>query len=177
MKGVLEKMNDKGVANAYITFEGELREKNMWGIAGVYHVVEGTAFEFLEPTADNVKLILDKEKISHYEAKIAMGLLVKSTFAQDMAPYLLDKIKNSGNVANNGDVAYEVTMAYAGIAKQNGIGELRKLLKYHQKSIVQITAGKALINLGDRAVVEDYVDHYTGKEKQLVRELTAALAK
>lgn len=176
-KGVMEKMNDKGVTDAFLTFEGELYEKNGWGISGKYYVVEASAFEFLEPNADNVKLIISKSNVNNYEAKVAMGILVKSNFASDTAPYLLDKIKNSGKVFNNNDVVYTVTAAYAEIVKQDGIGELRKLLKYHENPVVQKTAGKALIALGDRAVVEEFVDRGMSKNSQVIRELTAELAK
>ena len=173
MEGAISKLNDKNVANAYVNFTGELYEKNMWGIKGTYHVVMATEIEFLEPTAENMQKVLSSEKLGGYEAKIAIAVLNKSAFKKDFTSLLLTRVKNS----QDGDMACDLLAAYATIAQQDSIDELRKILKYNSNYLLQIAAGKALVQLGNRQTVESFVDGYANKKALLIKGLIKELAK
>lgn len=178
MKIMKDELGKKGIANAYISFEGERVEHSAFFVKTPSYVVEAVEFELLEPTMGNIDKVLEKDKGAPFEVKLALTTLAKSAFAKEYAPTLLEKINNpSGIFATNTELGTVATQTYATIMKQEGIEGLRNVLTKHPVAGIQLAAGKELINLGDKEFVKNFANNGIRGKSHLVKSLQKELGK
>lgn len=183
MKGVLEKAAEAKVENIEISSEGERHEKNKWGIAGVYYVVEAIEVKFIEPSPEEIKKVLTENTPSFVEFNSAINHAAKSPDAKEFAKILLTRIKRIidtkiGDIHTDtqlGDNKRLIRLSelmlsgYATIMQKEAVPELAKILKFHAVDDVRVSAGRQLIKLGDTSLVEEAI----GKNEKSDRVKTA----
>jgi hypothetical protein len=179
MKGVLEQVAAANVENIEITSEGERHEKNRWGIAGVYYVVEALEVTFVEPSSENIKKVLTENTPSFVEFNSAISHAAKSPDSKEFAKILLTRIKRIINT-KLGDIHTDTLLGdnkrliklndlmlsgYATIMQKEAAPELAKILKFHAVDDVRVSAGRQLIKLGDAGLVEEAIERNEKSDK------------
>lgn len=156
MKGVLEQAAKNDIYDIYITFEGESRETNNWGVSGIYYVVEAYGIKFVEPTKENIEKILKGFAPGSVESQSAVAHAKNSPAASELAKTILARIKKINEFSDKKEGYTKLMVkAYASIIGKQAAPELTKLLKYHELESVKVESGKQLIKLGETAAVED----------------------